>query len=414
MTSRERVVKALNFEEPDRVPIDLGGTIMTGIMAQALDRLRAYLKLTPRTVKVYEVYQMLGEVEADVVERLEVDVLPVEPLVQFFGLRRDSYKPWTLPEGTPVLVPGQFEVEIDANGDYLMHHEGDFQQPVEGRMPKNGFYFDMAATIEEHPDFKPPSLEELKGQDLLGSAELEFLQERAERLRRETDKALHLGCWGKLGLPSVGSIPDFLCLLASDRGYVRDLFAVRTETALANLEQLKSHLGDNIDIVGIDGNDYGSQRAELFSPDWFAELYVPFFRQQNDWIHANTRWKVWEHSCGSIAKIIPLLIEAGLDIINPVQCSATGMEPRQLKERFGDKIAFWGGGVDTQKTLPFGTAQDVEREVEERIRILAPGGGFVFNPIHNIQQGTPPENVVAAYDTAHRVGTYPLSPPTQN
>ena len=409
MTSRERVLASLDFQEPDRVPVDLGGTIMSSIMAHALDRLRQHLGINDRPPKVYETFQMLGEVEMDIVERLGVDVLPVEPPTQFFGLRRENYKPWTFWDGTTMLVPGQFQVETDEAGDYLLRQEGDPNQPVVARMPKDGHYFDMPSMLEVNPDFQPPSLAEVKAQNHLTNAELDFLQARAERLRGTTDKALLLGCWGKTGLPSVGSIPDFLMLMATDPGYVKDLFAIRTETALSNLEKLKASLGDKIDIIGIDGSDYGSQDCEMFSPAFYWDCHFPCFRQQNEWVHSNTPWKTWLHSCGSIPNIIPMLIEAGVDALNPVQCSAAGMDARTLKDAFGDRLAFWGGGVDTQNTFPFGSAADVAAEVEERIRIFAPGGGYVFNPIHNIQQGTPPENILAAFDTVRRVGTYPIT-----
>ena len=408
MTSRERVLAALSFREPDRVPLDLGGSIMSGIMAHPLDRLRRHLGLETRPVRVYEVFQMLGEVELDLAERLGLDVLPVEPPVQFFGLRREGWKPWRLWDGTQVLVPGAFEVEVAPDGDWLLHTAGDPSQPVEGRMPRNGFYFDMPALTAGHDDYRPPPLEEVRREHQLEPAELEFLASRAEHLRRTTDKALFLGCWDKFGLPWVGSIPDFLVLMLSDPGYVKELFAARTQTALDNLAKAKRYLGDNIDVLGLDGTDYGAQNAELFAPELFAELYVPFFRIQNDWVHGHTRWKTWLHTCGSVTRILPLLVEAGVDILNPLQTSAAGMDPAWLKRSFGGKIAFWGGGVDTQRTLPFATAGEVAAEVRERVRLLAPGGGFVFNPIHNVQQGTPPENVVAAYDTAREAGRYPL------
>jgi hypothetical protein len=408
MTSRERVLAAVSHREPDRVPLDLGGTIMSGIMAHALDRLRRHLGLEDRPVKVYEVFQMLGEVEMDLAERLGIDVLPVEPPVQFFGLRREGWKPWRLWDGTEVLVPGRFDVEVDSRGDWLLHTEGDSEQPVEGRMPKGGYYFDMASMTDTHFDYSPPPLWEVRKEEHLGSEELEFLAARAQSLRRDTDKALLLGAWGKVGLSWVGSIPDFLVLQALDPGYVRELFAVRTETALENLGKLSRYLGDNIDILGLDGTDYGAQNTELFAPETFAELYVPQFRVQNDWVHQHTSWKTWLHSCGSIPRILPQLVDSGLDILNPVQLSAGGMDPRWLKREFGDRLTFWGGGVDTQRTLPFGTPEEVAEEVRERVRILAPGGGFVFNTIHNVQQDTPPENIVAAYETARKAGVYPI------
>ena len=398
MTSRERVLASLSFREPDRVPLDLGGSIMSGIMAHPLDRLRRHLGLLDRPVRVYEVFQMLGEVELDLAERLGLDVLPVEPPVQFFGLRREGWKPWRLWDGTEVLVPGAFDVEVAQDGDWLLHTAGDPSQPVEGRMPRNGFYFDMPALTAGHDDYRPPPLEAVRREHLLQAAELEFLAARAEHLRRTTDKALFLGCWDCFGLPWVGSIPDFLVLMLEQPGYVKELFAARTQTALENLARTRRYLGDNIDVLGLDGTDYGAQNAELFSPELFAELYVPFFRIQNDWVHGHTRWKTWLHTCGSVTRILPHLVEAGVDVLNPLQTSAAGMDPAWLKRTFGGKIAFWGGGVDTQRTLPFGTPAQVRQEVLRACEIFAPGGGFVFNTIHNIQARTPIENVVAMLD----------------
>ncbi len=408
MTSRERVRTALAHREPDRVPLDLGSNLTSGIMAHALDRLRRHLDLERRPVRVHEVLQMLGEVEMDVVERLGVDILPVEPLVQFFGLRRENWKPWKLWDGTDVLVPGQFDVEVDAEGGWLLHTGGDAAKPVEGRMPRGGFYFDMPSLTESRPNWAPPPVAEVRKQNLLSTEELDHLQARAEHLFRTTDKALMLGAWDATGLPWVGSIPDFLVLLLADPQYVRDLFAARTEVAIRNMEALGARLGETIDVIGLEGNDFGAQNAELISPGLFEELFVPFLREQNDWVHAHTRWKTWYHCCGSITRILPMMIDCGVDVINPVQTSAAGMDPAWLKRTFGARVVFWGGGVDTQRTLPFGTPDQVAAEVHERIRVLAPGGGFVFNPIHNIQQGTPPANIVAAYDTARSAGVYPV------
>jgi hypothetical protein len=347
---------------------------------------------------------MLGDVEMDVVDRLHLDILPVEPLVQFFGLRREGWKPWKLWDGTAVLVPGQFDVEVDAEGGWLLHSGGDPAKPVEARMPKGGFYFDMPSLTESRPDWVPPRPEDLRREHILGPEELEHMQSRAEQLRRTTDKALMLGPWDSTGLPWVGSIPDFLVLLAAEPSYVREAFAARTEAALENLAALAAHLGDTVDVIGLEGNDFGAQNAELFSPALFAELFAPFLRIQNDWVHAHTGWKTWYHCCGSITRILPMMIDCGVDVINPVQTSAAGMDPAWLKRTFGSRVVFWGGGVDTQRTLPFASPQQVAAEVRERISIFAPGGGFVFNPIHNIQQGTPPENVVAAYEAAREAG----------
>ena len=186
MTSRERVRTALDFREPDRVPIDLGSNLQSGIMAHALDGLRRHLGLPRRRVKVHEVFQMLGEVEPDVVDRLGADILPVEPLVQFFGLRRENWKPWRLWDGTGVLVPGQFDVDVDAEGGWLLHAGGDPARPVEGRMPRGGFYFDMPSLTESLPGWQPPALAQVRGEHLLDTRELEHMQARAAHLRADS------------------------------------------------------------------------------------------------------------------------------------------------------------------------------------------------------------------------------------
>jgi hypothetical protein len=409
MTSRERVLTALDHREPDRVPVDMGGTVMTGIMAQALDRYLRHSGVSGRKVKVYEVFQMLGEVELDLVEQWNLDVLPVEPPAMFFDIRRQGYKPWTLFDGTEALVPGQFDVDIAPNGDWLLHTGGDPAKPVEGRMPKDGYYFDIFDWTKFDSDWEPPSLDEVRAELTRPSDEdLRFMCDRAAYLRAHTDKALiltALDCWG---LPLVGSIPESLMLLATDRDYVRELLAIRTEWALGNLAYVWQAIGDRVDLVMLSGADYGTQRAEIFSPDVFAEYFAPLYARQIDWIHANTSWKVWQHSCGSIAKLIPQMVSYGLDALNPVQTSAEGMDAAMLKTEHGDKLTFWGGGVDTQRTLPFGTPDEVRNEVRDRIRTFAPGGGFIFSAVHNIQAGTPPENIAAMFDAVRSFGTYPV------
>ena len=408
MTSRERVLATLDHQEPDRVPLDLGGTFVTGIAATSLDRLRKKLGLEDRPVKVYDAWQMLGEVELDVVERLSLDCLPVEPPALTMGLRRENWNPWTLMDGTEALMPGDFSVDIDPEGDWLFPAGG----PHTSRMPKDGFYFDDIGYADWHPDWEPPSPDSMRepfSKPSLNDEVLTFMQERAQFLRKHTDKAVVLGAWGAGGLSYVGSLTDFWTLLGRDPGYVKELFAMSTERALLNFPLLWEAVGENADVMTITGLDFGTQRSEWFSPDVFREVYLPGLSEQFRWLHEHTTWKIFEHSCGSIANLIGDLVEAGLDALNPVQTSAAGMEPRGLKERFGDRLTFWGGGVETQSTLPFGTPEEVRAEVAERIGIFAPGGGFVFNPVHNIQPNTPPENIIAAYETALECGKYPIT-----
>ena len=400
-TSRKRVLAAVEHKEPDRVPIDLGGTIVTGIMAQALDQLRRHLGLKERRVKVYDVFQMLGEVEMDVVERLHIDVLPVETPAIWFNIRRENYKPWKLFDGTPVLVPGDFNVEIDDKGNWLLHDGGDPKKPIVAKMPRNGYYFDDLKLIGSSSELQRPSLNRLKEDYLLTEDELEFMAKRASFLRKETDKALIAGFWMKSGLGIIGSMSDFLSLIALDKGYVREFLNRKQKIVLENLRLLWEALGENIDIVILEGSDFGAQNSELISPADFNELYLPHYRQQFSWVHENTTWKTFQHCCGSITKILPFLIDAGLDIINPVQTSAYGMDPIWLKQQFGDKITFWGGGVDTQHTLPFGTPDDVRSQVIERLNIFAKGGGYVFAAIHNIQLKIPIENILVMFEAVN-------------
>jgi len=181
--------------------------------------------------------------------------------------------------------------------------------------------------------------------------------------------------------------------------YIKGIFNLQCEIALENLKLYYQAVGDKIDVIVVSGTDFGTQNAAFISPDMYRDMYKPFHKKVNDWIHKNTPWKIFYHTCGSIVSLLDDFVEVGVDILNPVQCSAKGMDPHMLKKKYGDKLVFWGGGVDTQRTLPFGTPEEVRREVRERCRIFGEGGGFVFNTIHNIQANTPIENLVAVFET---------------
>jgi uroporphyrinogen-III decarboxylase len=180
-----------------------------------------------------------------------------------------------------------------------------------------------------------------------------------------------------------------------------EIFEKQTDIALENLERIYGVVGDIPQAMFLCGTDFGTQSSTFCSIDTFRDLYKPYYKKMTDWIHGNTGWKVFKHSCGAVKDFIEEFIEAGFDILNPVQLSAAGMDAKELKNRFGERIVFWGGGVDTQKTLPFGKPEEVREEVLRRCEIFAPGGGFVFNAIHNVQAKTPVENVVAMIDAVH-------------
>jgi hypothetical protein len=414
MTSRERVLKTLNHEEPDRVPLDLGASVLTGMHASSVYKLRQALKLDdPGTpVKVLDPYQMLGEVEMDLVDALEVDVVQVPAATTLFGYKREGWKPWTLPDGTPVLVPEGFNTTPEPNGDVLMYPQGDRSVAASGRMPAEGYYFDVIVRQPPIDEAKLDPADNTEDFFPISEDDLAYFENETGRLYGNTDKAVFAGfCFTSFGdialVPApwlespkgIRDIEEWYISTLTRRDYVYKVFEGQCEIALANLEKLHRVLGSKVHVTLITGTDFGAQNSLFISRQSYRDLYKPFHKAVNDWLHKHTAWKTFIHSCGSVVELIPDFIEAGFDILNPVQTAAAGMDPKGLKERFGDQIVFWGGGVDTQKTLPFGTPEEVRREVRERVEIFGRGGGFVFAGIHNIQAGIPPENLLALFET---------------
>jgi hypothetical protein len=413
MTSRERVLKSLNHEEPDRVPLDLGASVLTGMHASSVYKLRQALQLDdPGTpVKVLDPYQMLGEVKMDLVDALEVDAVQVPAATTLFGYKREGWKPWTLPDGTPVLVPEGFNTTPEPNGDVLMYPGGDRSVAASGRMPAGGFYFDEIVRQPPLDEAKLDPADNTEDFAPISEDDLAYFQKETECMYGTTDKAVFAGfCFTSFGdialVPApwlknpkgIRDIEEWYISTLTRRDYVYKVFERQCEIALANLEKLHRALGNKVHVTLITGTDFGAQNNLFISEQSYRDLYKPFHKTINDWLHKNTGWKTFIHSCGSVVKLIPDFIEAGFDILNPVQTAAAGMGPRDLKERFGDQIVFWGGGVDTQKTLPFGTPEEVRREVRERVEIFGKGGGFVFAGIHNIQAGVRPENLLALFE----------------
>lgn len=423
MNSRERIALAINHQEPDRVPLDLGGAPTSGMHVSSVYLLRQALHLdSPGTpVKVIEPYQMLGEIKPDLIRALGVDVISLGGRKTMFGFENRNWKPWAFFDGTPVLVPEDFNTTPEPNGDILMYPEGDRKAPPSGRMPAGGYYFD--GIIRQPPindaNLDPrDNLEEFK---LLTEEDLEYFRSESTRLYEETDQAI-LANFGGTAFGDVALVPapalknpkgirdiaEWYMSSVSRRDYVFKVFEGQCEVALQNLERVHQAVGERITAVFMSGTDFGMQTGPLISPKVYRSLYKPFQKTLNDWVHQNTTWKVFIHCCGGILPLIPDMIEAGFDIFNPVQTSAAGMDPQGLKDRFGSEITFWGGGVDTQNTLPFGKPEDVKKQVKERIQIFGKGGGFIFNTIHNVQAGVPTENLLALYQAVQENRDYPL------
>jgi hypothetical protein len=421
MNSRERIQLTLEHKQGDRVPLDLGACGQTGMHVSTVYALRQALKLDPpgTPVKVTEPYQMLGEIKADLADALGVDVVGMGGTINLFGFKNEAWKPWTTFDGTPVLVPAQFNTEPDEHGDILMYAEGDRTMPPCAKMPQGGFYFDSIMRQGPLDDATLNAADNTEEFSAISEAELQHLKHEAERLYAQTDKAI-LMVLGGMAFGDIALVPgpmlknpkgirditEWYMSTVTRQGYVRQVFERQCEVALANLPRIHAAVGDLITVAWISGTDFGTQNNCFISPKTFRTLYKPFYQRINNWIHANTPWKTFIHSCGSVYKLIPDIIEAGFDILNPVQTSAADMDPVVLKERFGDQVTFWGGGVDTQSVLPFGTPDEVRTQVRERLRIFGKGGGFVFNPIHNVQAGVPIENVLAMYEAVRHYSAY--------
>ena len=422
-TSRERVELALRHVEADRVPLDLGGGPVTGIHVSSLYRLRQALGLdAPGTpVKVIEPFQMLGEVEPDLVDALGADVVGVGLRANFFGFANEDWKPWTTFDGTPVLVPGRFNTDTgaDPQGGLFMYPQGDRTAPPSARMPRRGFYFDAVKRQQPIDDEHLNVEDNLEEFAPITDAELAHVKREVERLL-PSGKAI-LGNFGVTGFGDVAFVPgmslkhpkgirdieEWYVSLSLRPEYIYEVFDRQCEIGLQNLARIHAEIGDTITAVLVTGTDFGGQQAPLISPRTYRNLFMPFHVRVNDWIHSHTRWKTFIHSCGSIWRLLDDIVAAGFDALNPVQTSAADMDPSALKQKYGDRITFWGGGIDTQSVLPFGTPAEVRDMVRDRMRVFGPGGGFVFNTIHNVQAGVPVENLLALYEAVGEFRDYP-------
>jgi hypothetical protein len=409
MTSKERVVAALNHRQPDRVPMDFGSTGVTGMHASCVAALRGYFGLEKRPVKIHEPYQMLGLLEDDLQSALGIDVEGVFPRKTMFGFANRDWKPWRMPGGLDVLVSEDFRVTLDSNGDILIYPEGDMSVAPSGRMPRDGYFFDSIVRQPPLDDTLNPddNLEEFAP---ISDADVQYFREEVERAAA-TGRAVMANfggtAFGDIALvpapflkhpKGIRDVAEWYMATSNRQEYIHRVFDRQCEIAIDNLARIHGAVGDAVDAVFICGTDLGTQTSSFCSAKTFRELYFPYYRRLLDWIHGHSRWHCFKHSCGSVARFIPSFIEAGFDILNPVQCSAAGMDAAELKARFGDRLTFWGGGVDTQQTLPFGSPEEVRRQVLERCEIFAAGGGFVFNTIHNVQAGTPVANLIAMFD----------------
>jgi hypothetical protein len=351
-------------------------------------------------------------VEEDLREAMGLDVVGVVPRTTMFGFPNEEWKTWKL-NGLEIMVPKDFNTTVDAAGNTLIYPEGDMNAPPSGRMPSGGYFFDCIVRqdpIDEDRLDPEDNMEEFKPVSAEDVAYLAQMVDAAAMTGFGVTANFGGTAFGDIALVpapflkhprGIRDVAEWYVSTSSRQDYVHQVFARQCEIAIRNLETIYAAVGDKVQVVFICGTDFGTQSSSFCSVKTFNSLYFPYYKQLNDWIHAHTQWKTFKHSCGAVQKFLPSFIEAGIDILNPVQCSATGMDPEQLKANFGEQLVFWGGGVDTQKVLPFGSPAEVREQVLRRCQIFARGGGFVFNTIHNIQAATPVENIVAMLDAVH-------------
>jgi hypothetical protein len=349
---------------------------------------------------------MLGFVDEDLASALGIDTVGVFPRENMFGFANEDWKEWSF-RGLDVLVGGNFRVVEEPNGDILIFPKGDLSAAPSGRMPLGSAFFD---TIVRQPPLDEDGLDPADNLEEFGpvsDADLDHLA-RGVDWANSTGRGV-VATFGGTAFGDIALVPgpfmtnpkgirdvtEWYVSTRARRPYIHRIFERQCEIGIRNLARIHERVGDSVQAVFVCGTDFGTQTSSFCSDATFRELWLPYYKQVNDWIHANTTWKSFKHSCGSVVRFLDSFIDGGFDILNPVQCSATGMDPATLKGKYGERLTFWGGGVDTQKTLPFGTSEQVREEVLRRCEIFSAGGGFVFNTVHNIQSGTPVENIVA-------------------
>jgi hypothetical protein len=411
MTPRERVLRAANHQVPDRVPIDLGGMKASGIAVSAYDRVKRRLGIATPT-KVLDPRFMIAAVEDEVLRRFHVDVVPLDlsgvlPMVS----ADHEWLARRLFDGTDVLFPPDTNIAEDADGNWvLLNADG---SPSSFRMPKNGYYFDDTS-FNRGDRIDPAKFRPISD---IPDAHLDILGRYGRSLYENTDYAI-LG-WGFgicfLGLSLItdrasnvtqGLTDQWMAMLMTEKETCHEMMNRSVEATIKCLTLVNQAVGKYCFAWGIAADDSGTQRGEFLRPALWAEMLGPHYKKLCDWIHANTPWKVFLHSCGSVRNLLPHFIDAGIDILNPVQTSAARMDPVELKKEFGQRLVFWGGGCDTQRVLGNASPDEIRQQVRERIEAFSPGGGYVFNQIHNIQANVPPENIIAMFDAAYEFGSY--------
>lgn len=399
MNGRERIIETINHREPDKLAIDFGGMRSTGIQMDAYIALKKYLKVETGLPKMYDIFQQLAEPEMAVLDIMGGDVVQAGRLAPTWGLRLSEWKPWKNFSGNEFLVPKDFNPETDEEGNLFIRWNGQ----IWAKMPKGGYYFDQVfqpyAQAETYADIDAIPISKITEE------ELDYIEAQCRTLYETTDKAILFAFGGNIfenGQVNWGYEKFFMDLLLNQE-LVHYWLSKVTEVYLHDLEKILGRIGQYIQVIQF-GDDLGTQENLQISLDLYREMIKPYQQKQFAYVRNNyPHVKVFLHSCGAISEIIPDLIDAGVEILNPVQISAKGMDPAWLKKEFGKEVTFWGGGANMQYTVPNQNVDKIAQETKELIDIFRPGGGFVFTQVHNIQANVPPEKIMAIYQAALEV-----------
>jgi uroporphyrinogen decarboxylase len=406
MTSRERIIAAIEHREPDKVPIDLGSTPSSGISVIGYNNLKKSLGITGGKTLVYDVVQQLAQPEDEILDLFNIDVIDVG---RTFNTSDNDWHEIKAADGSTAFYPKWFNPELQKDGTWYAY---DQNRELIAKMPQGATFFDQTCYPWEdgYPsDFKqlPEAMNKVlwanlahSPWDCAGDDDFwERLRANSLKLREESDKALMVVCgcnlfeWGTF----LRKIDNFLMDLVLEPEKVEGLLDALMEVHLATLAKVCDAVGDVVDIIRF-GDDLGMDSGPFMAPDTYRQLFKPRHTVLCDYVKKNSQMKTFLHSCGSIYRLLPDLIEAGYDVINPVQTNSVEMDPATLKKEFGNDITFWGGGADTRTVLNGKTPQEVKDHVKERLEIFSPGGGFVFNTVHNIMPDVPPENIIAMFE----------------
>ncbi len=406
-SSKHNFIETINHRQPDKVVVDFGATPVTGIHVVIVEKLREYYGLEKRPIKVIEPYQMLGEIDTELISAMDIDVIGLSGEKNMFGISNKDWKVHKTLWGQEVLFPGEFNYTYNSNGDILIHPEGDTSVSPSAMMPKTGYFFDALDRQLPIDDSTLKVEDNLEEFGYVTNHDLTYWKNLVEKVDSDSKGVVaNLGgtALGDIALvPAVGlkypkgirGVEEWYISTLIREDFIKEIYDRETDIALENLSKIYNVIGNRIDVAYICGTDFGTQNSTFCSPDSFRRLWMPYYKKVNNWIHQNTGWKTFKHSCGAVETLIDLFIESGFDILNPVQINAAGMDSKLLKKKYGDRIVFWGGGADTQGVFAFGTPVQVKEQVKQQCEIFNNNGGFVFNTIHNIQANVPFENVVA-------------------